>query len=397
MRSDVVECWVVIRPESKITSNQTKPNIMKVNPSFVPTIKSATLPMADITYVPPTKTKPATITAEGVEFTSTDRFRTSLLGLVGQSNSIFRLFTPEDVFNRFQEVNGSKVVNVNYEEETGRAISLTNGNKRILDFNQIREDVIGDAPVSYLDGVIQVMLEPFRTEGFMVNNDNHLPRISLHVPLDSYGGVQSFLSMLREVCSNGMVAMGQAFRYSVKIGDTDNPIATLRRFKNSFYDEDGYSDLRNRLEASGKTSASISEFSRLLKLTTASANFSVGLLGKIEKSIAETQSYYGLSALNAIDEKRARLTPSLLSVYDLINMSTELSTHVTDSPALGSRLQALVGDLLSNQFDLEGLESATDTSGVFAPTFFVDPNEVAGVERSGFGYADDVSALAMEA
>jgi hypothetical protein len=360
---------------------------MKINPSFVPTIKSVTLPMSEISYSSNTKAKnTATIVADGVEFNSTDRFRNSLLGLIGQSNSIFRLFSAEDVFKRFQEVNGSKVVNVNYEEETGRAISLTNGGKRLLNFDAIREEVIGDAPVSYHDGVIRAMLEPFRTEGFLVNNDAHVPRISLQVPLDGYGGAQSFLAMMRQVCSNGMVAMGQAFKYSIKVGDGDNPVATLRRFANSFYDEDGYSDLRNRLEASGKTPASVGEFSRLLKLTGAS-NLSLSLLGKIEASIANTQEYYGLSSINAIDEKRARLTPSLLSVYDLINMSTELSTHVTDSPALAGRLQGLVGDLLSNQFDLEGMEGVEGFDGKFTETFFVDKESVAGVTRSGFGNA----------
>jgi hypothetical protein len=341
-----------------------------------------TVPISEIKYSPSTRNDPASILLEGVGLKSTSRFRNSMLGLIGQSNSIFRLFSPEDVFTRFQEVNGSKIVNVNFEEETGRAISLTNGGKSILDFDTIRNEVIGDAPVSYDDGVIRAMLEPYRTEGMLINNDEHLPRLSLHIPLDGYGGVQSFLAMLRQVCKNGMVAMGQAFKYSVKIGDGDNPIATLRRFKNSFYDEDGYSDLRSRLEVSGKTAASVSEFSRLLKLTVAS-NFSLALVERIEHAVAETQAYYGLSALNAIDEKRARLTPSLLSVYDLINMSTELSTHITDSPYMATRLQGLVGDLLSKQFDLEGLEASTiGDIEEFTPTFF---NPSYQESRSGFG------------
>jgi hypothetical protein len=372
---------------------------MKINPSFVPTIRSATLPISEVQYVPSTRSEPATIVAGGVSFTSTNRFRNSLLGLIGQSNSIFRLFSPETVFNRFQEVNGSKIVNVNYEKETGRAISLTNGGKSVLNFDAIRNDVIGDAPVSYHDGVICAMLEPYRTEGILVNNDAHLPRLSLHIPLDGYGGVQSFLAMLRQVCSNGMVAMSPAFKYSVKIGDGDNPITTLRRFKNSFYDEDGYADLRARLEAAGKTAASVSEFSRLLKLTT-SSNFSLGLVQRIEKAVADTQTYYGLSALNTIDEKRARLTPSLLSIYDLINMTTELSTHVTDSPYMATRLQGLVGDLLSKQFDLEGLEASTvEKDGEFTPTFFVTPEEVEGINRSGFGVGSRIEEeeVALEA
>jgi hypothetical protein len=375
---------------------------MKLNPSFVPNIQSVTLPISEIRYVSPARVGstnvPASVIVDGNEFSSTNRFRDSLLGLIGQSNSIFRLFSAEDVFNRFQEVNGSRIVNVNYEVETGRAISLTNGKsgRSVLDFNHLREDVIGDAPISYHDGVVRAMLEPFRTEGFMVNNDVHLPRISLHVPLDGYGGVQSFLSMLRQVCSNGMVAMGSAFKHTIKIAGGDNPVATLRRFKNAFYDEDGYSDLRDRLNTAGETPASIGEFSRLLKLVT-SSNISLGLLGKIEQSVSDTQEYYGLSALNAIDEKRARQVPSKLSVYDLINMSSEISTHVTDSPQVANRLQALCGDLLSNQFDLEGMntkledDSSGIVSGQFEPTFFVDPSEIAGVKRSGFGFSSHAS------
>lgn len=364
------------------------------NPSFVPTIKSINVPVDAITYAPSTRDEPATISADGANFASTGRFRDSMLGLIGQSHSIFRLFSPEEVFTQFRKVNGSKMVNVNYEVETGRAISLTNGNKSIMDFDHLREEVIGGAPVTYRDGVVHAMLEPFRTEGFVINNDAFLPRLSLQIPLDSYGSSQSFLAMLRQICSNGMVAMSTAFRHTIAVGDGDNPIATIRRFKNSFYDEDGYSDLRNRIEKAGQTAASVSEFSKLLRLTMAdSSNFSLGLIGRIEKAVADTQSYYGLSALNAIDEKRARLTPSLLTVYDLVNMSTELSTHVTDNPYVARKLQGLVGDLLSKQFDLEGLESGLTQKGEFTPTFFVEQESIVGVQRSGFGVGHEDIAL----
>ncbi len=364
----------------------------------IPTIKSISAPISAISYTPSYRESgvltPARIAVDGMELESTNRMRDSMLGLIGQSHSIFRLFSPTEVFNKFQAINGSKVVNINFEEESGRAISFTSGSKGIIDFGNLRNDVIGDAAVSYKDGVLYTTLEPFRTEGFIINNDQHLPRLSLQIPLDGYGSIQSWLAMLRQICSNGMVAMGRAFRHTVSVGDGDNPIATVRRFKNSFYDEDGYADLRNRLEAAGKTAASISEFVRLLRIAQSDTNFSIGLIGKIEQAVSQTQTYYGLSALNAMDEKRSRLTPSLLTVYDLINMSTELSTHVTDNPYVATKLQGLVGDFLSNQFDLEGLESTIEVTEKFSPTFFVSEESVYGVNRSGFGNPKD---LALEA
>jgi hypothetical protein len=75
---------------------------------------------------------------------------------------------------------------------------------------------------------------------------------------------------------------------------------------------------------------------------------------------------YGLANLDALSIKRQRVLPAKCRVYDLLNFATELATHHAN--AAGNRvLQAQVGSLISEEFDLEGTaESVTDFADFFA-------------------------------
>lgn len=344
----------------------------------VQTIKSVRVPVGELKYTPGLSREGVLpqLVIDGQRMDCAPRFRDSMLGLIGQSASIFNLFSADEVFERVQSRSPSRQVSINYEEGTNRVVSMTN-HSELLDFGQLCEYVIGDSPVTYEDGVVRAMLGTVRSEVFTINGDDHLPRINMQIPLDGYGTTSSWLALLRQVCSNGMVGMAPAFRCVIKLGG-DSPIPTLRRFAKSFFDEDGYSDIRTRLETAAKTPASLAEFTKLLELS-ARSQMSLNILNKLDDMVSGTQEYYGLSSLKAIDKKRARLVPTKVSVYDLVNMSSELATHVAE-PRTAMALQGNVGDLLSSQFDLEGLSCEVDTAK--RETFFV-PTGLP--ERSGMG------------
>jgi len=62
---------------------------------------------------------------------------------------------------------------------------------------------------------------------------------------------------------------------------------------------------------------------------------------------------YGLANLDALSVKRQRTLPTKAKVYDLLNFASEVATHHT-TPAGSRALHAIVGDLLSAEYDLEG-------------------------------------------
>ena len=51
--------------------------------------------------------------------------------------------------------------------------------------------------------------------------EDHKQRIAVHTPIDGYGSPAVYLALLRQVCSNGMVAMSKAFKTSLNIAGID--------------------------------------------------------------------------------------------------------------------------------------------------------------------------------
>lgn len=236
--------------------------------------------------------------------------------------------------------------------------------------------------LSYHEGVLYSTITPERSAPIKVGkNDLHEPRFSLELPLDGWGNPKSVLSLLRQVCKNGMVAMGPAFTTMIQTGNND-PATSVSRFIRSYYDEDGYADLTARLTASMRTPASLSEARNLLTLFTSMPDLPTKIVSRMGQTLAECQEFYGLSTLQAIDEKRARLIRvNGMTVYDTINMATEAATHMVASHTSAVKLQGYAGGLLSDTFDLEQI--TLDDSDEVTATHFINADDVS--ESTGFG------------
>jgi hypothetical protein len=87
--------------------------------------------------------------------------------------------------------------------------------------------------------------------------------------------------------------------------------------------------------------------------------------------LAET---YGLANLEALSEKRRRILPAKCRIYDLLNFASEVATHHASSHA-NRRLQAYIGGLISDEYDLEGTADAAEFDAFFVPANDALPNE----------------------
>lgn len=77
------------------------------------------------------------------------------------------------------------------------------------------------------------------------------------------------------------------------------------------------------------------------------------ILATYDRLMGDLNGVYGMANLDAISPKRQRTLPAGCKVYELLNFASEVATHHTN-PAGNRVIQGYIGDLVANEFDLEG-------------------------------------------
>lgn len=337
---------------------------------------------------------------------ATERFWTSLFARFGFNQTFFKYFDYHEVFDRITKVESSDRLRLCIERSkdkngvpTNRLLAVSNPAKPIVPHEDLMGmlETFGHEGVAYSNGIIESTHRPrVGSAKFDILGDAFENRFVMATPVDGYGKPNVYLSLLRQICSNGVVAMSKAFRSEVSIGQRDDNVAfALTRVLDQFSNEEGYAALRQRIESAGKSWASVSESNSLYKMLVrlhntkdddgrpmvggdgASLEASPYLRELIAKDTVgspmgedetlqgspiirayhamtgDASRLYGLANLNALSDKRQRALPVRCTVYDMLNFATEVSTHHT--PANGSRkLQGWVGSLISGEYDMEG-------------------------------------------
>ena len=128
--------------------------------------------------------------------------------------------------------------------------------------------------------------------------------------------------------------------------------------------------MRQRFEAAANSWASVYEVQRLYHVlvnlhnqgllrstkTVRSSDRVVSasdLIASLNRLAGDFSEIYGLANLDALTHKRQRTLPSKCKVYELINFASETATHHVD-PTAQRRIQAYIGELVANEYDLEG-------------------------------------------
>lgn len=343
--------------------------------------------------------------------TPTSRFWASLFSRFHINNSFFKYYEYAEVFERIAAVEASDRIRVcvertvdKFNRNINRLLAVTNPKSVIVPYDELTgllED-FGNDGIKYADGLISSFHRPRGAEEFTVLGDSFGNRFQLDTPVDGYGAPNVYLSFLRYACQNDLVAAGKTFRSNITLGkDSDNIAFALTRVLDQFNNEEGYAALRQRLESSGQSWASVYESTLLYKLLarlhtavnpdgtpalhkrTMTTPYCVELMKKAAGDIVlatdeallgspimnafhamtgDTSRIYGLANLDALSVKRQRTLPVRCTVYDMINFVTEIATHYT-SPVAARQLNGWIGGLLSNEYDMEGTKT---TFGDFA-------------------------------
>ncbi len=330
------------------------------------------------------------------------RFWTSFFMRFGIGKSVFNYFDHAEVFARLAARSPSdrlRFVVERDEHGAGSLLAVSNPTKAVVKQDDLREllDRYDGHRVTYHNGVVESHHAPRVGRRFHVSGDAFANRFVVRTPIDGFGQPSIYLSLLREVCSNGMIGESPAFRSQLALGKGDDEVTyTLSRALDGFNNDEGYAALRQRFESAAESWASVHEaaglYALLAKLTgggdspgsTGPRSFGTDgashdglferkdlgtqLLKRFHQTTGDVTRLYGLANANALSAKRQKTLPVNCKVYDLLNFATEVATHHA-GPAHARRLHAWAGGLVSGEYDLEG---TADQYGDFQDFFVGD-------------------------
>lgn len=357
------------------------------------------------------RTKVSNILVQGEPIPATDRFWTSLFARYGFNSSFFKYFDHAEVFSRIsdRESNDRMRLTIERSKSGNKLLAVSNPTKPLVSFGELR-DMLGQYSsenVTYSNGVVESIHSPRSGTGdFNIGGDAFQNRFVLSTPIDGYGMPNVYLSLLRLICANGAVGYSRVFRSQLALGKgADDVTHSIGRVLDGFGNDEGYAAMRQRFEASQHSWASIYEAQQLHKLlfklysskeidrlgsndlssSTSIHNwFENGkdvhfraedvensakspLFRAFESMTGNAMRLYGLANMDALSMKRQRTLPVRCTVYDCINFATEVATHYAE-PAAARRLQAWVGETISNEYDMEGTkEKFTDFTDLYLP------------------------------
>jgi hypothetical protein len=325
---------------------------------------------------------------DGRQVEPTQRFWDSLCARFGISPSIFRYFEHSEVFNRIAEKTPESGISLTLQETPGPndwqkkdkpwrpKLMAVAGKKGVINFNEVVEvlnEVGTTQSVSFSEGCILSEHELARPYECKIGEDVHGGKIFLETPIDGYGKPNLFLMLLRFICTNGMIARTKAFKSQIILGK-GAAADTLIRNVASFSNEQGFIALKDRLEAAQGSWASIHECVGMAKTIRQFTleDFDPGFSASVPGAVSDTsllrnnalrnlydlsgdlQETYGIAQVENLTEKQMRMAATKATVYDLINLASEMATHQLGDAAAG-KLHAYVGRLIgSDIFDLEG-------------------------------------------
>src|SRR5271157_191106 len=197
-------------------------------------------------------------------YATSQRFWTSFFARFGISDSIFKYYEHQEVFDRICKV--KEETELRFCTDGERALAISNPNKPLMSVNGFSKLVrkFEGQSVQYEAGIVKSSYTPASGERqFKIGPDAFHNRFMLETPMDGYGKPSIYLTLLRQVCSNGAVAYAPAFRTDVTVGD--NPEYNLDRALMSFDSDEGYSALRDRFKAAQVSPASLWECLKLYK------------------------------------------------------------------------------------------------------------------------------------
>ena len=293
---------------------------------------------------------------DNATYRTSERFITSFARKLKFSSNIFTYFTAEEVFERVQQRNPDVVFKVTFDRQDREILGVVDESKKILPA-EIACNVFASDPrvqkIQYSKGVWEAEFQ--LDESFSVRNDSEYSRkILVRYPVDGVSMPCVYLSLFRQVCSNGAVALVNSFKTDIEVNDESG--MHLSRLLRSYNNENGFMALESRIQAAQDTLASVNELLKienLLSTQIADQSSVSALHTRLEEMAGDPCSGYKTTSLSNISPRKRPLLPVNCSVNDLLNFCSELTTHHDNIISHVDAFNATLGNMLAQEFDLE--------------------------------------------
>ena len=305
------------------------------------------------------------------EYRFSKRFFSSFARRMKFSTNVFNYFSPQEFLSRVAERKPDISFQVTFDNRDGLVLGVTDPDHKILPPHIVCEFVSADPrteSVSYANGVWEATLQLDETFNVPQAGD-YRRKLLLNYPVDGLGMPSISLAVMRQVCRNGMVAAVAQFRTDIEVNDQSG--RHLGKLLRSFSNEYGFSALNERLIAAQNTVASVNEFlsiDALLAANISSREMYLKLHDRLNEVAGDPCYQYAVTSLQNIPRKKQALMPVACSVNDLLSFCSELTTHHGRLLSRPRVFDEKAGQMLSQEFDLEGMYHAKDRT---SPDFFL--------------------------
>lgn len=308
---------------------------------------------------------------------TSQRFWLSLAARAGINPSVFNLFSHTEVFERIKKKNiiPEGRFRVTELENNNLLLGISALDKPIIHYPKLM-DIIkyhNSEGIRYEDGVISTIHKPATDVPMLIAGEDFSPKILVDIPIDGYGQVNTYLGLLRKVCSNGIMAMSKTLKSQLNVGKNDNdPLEVLVRMFNSFSNDEGYDALASRLNMAAKSVLSVEEFMKIYSVllkgltitntekTAEAYKAADQIRARFQGMVGDLHTMYGITNLDALTSKQRSILQTKCRVYDAIQFISEFTTHIltranNEDTKIAKKFYGLIGDLLVNDFDFEGV------------------------------------------
>lgn len=324
----------------------------------------------------PSKLSNASLSIAGLSYIMSDRFEGSLLHLLGTNREIFDLFELPEVTQRAiarGQIGPQRLTIENRGGEERHALGMVSAALPLIGQDEIMEILTrtGAKHIAYAEGLIEGFYDVPRDGELEILGDRYVRGFRVAHPLDGYGLTEGMVTLWRQACQNGMIADYGAFAQTIPFDKSESGGVTLERYIRSFAGLDAFAAFQMRLEAARRSPASVAEVAQLHRVvflgeepsgapwpqsrdvvsTRVAADAAVS--SRFDQMAGTVTELYGVAAYHDIPKKRQRLSPMRATVNDLMNFATEFSTHHA-STGMARRLDAWLGRLITQEYDLEG-------------------------------------------
>jgi len=333
-------------------TNRTNFGIGLVNPKSLPIISYQDCHLDDI------KVLNEDLIIGDKKIKTTSRFWNSFAGRYGVNLSVFNLWSHEEVFQRIKEKRNKNEHQFTLAvENDNKALAMSIDSETLVKMDRLSEfmeskKILNRA--SYNNGVVSLYLDPNRgITPTKIGGEGFEHNYMLNIPVDGFGNIHTYLALLRQICSNGAVAMTPSFKSTVNFSGKDS-LWVINRLMATYDTASGHATLRERMHTAQNTYASLQEYMMLYKLLEKS-NFANTFMDTVINVAGNPQKTWGFNNFDEVPERKRRLIGTKMRVYEAINIATEVATHFGIMP---NQMFGYVGSLVSSNYDLEGSASA---------------------------------------